>query len=890
MFSLNIIISHYKLLKKSKSIDEEEIISSLKNIIKLRGGIISDYSNYLSYYPSNYQYSKETFIVCIQEIYVLLSNVLELSGFSLIIDNKSPKSEFDFTENYNQLILKTTDVDKIWFTPDAYKQISNLIPCSDSGFLFMASDSLLELKFCEDQNKKHLIYNSVQSLFDSIESTVTTFNSKINIDLHYNIEYWAKSKNIDKVLFLDFDNNPDKILKFVYYIINLKDLFNPLNELSEDELISWGIYIELYQSLLDNSYDSFALDDSEMHFCNLINLWIGSFSKRYQTLFIFKYIKDSRGLESIVTVISNHKNVKLFLFNQNIENYNNKQKLPKLFKLEDYIGESIENYINKKSDDSNMILYISLLVNGTISTTDLIQILNISISNILIIKEELENYKRLGFLLGDSYLYSGDDNLIPTIERVMNEKIKFWKNNFLESFIKSKLNNRFCYSYIFSILSFDSKYNKESLTVLYHYIQRILDLGRFIKLSPVFEENIDNNQHLKNILLYKRIRESRLRDELSQARITNYIDHDTGEIPIEYLELQNLWTNCGDKELIKRCKDLYYKYQTNGEQFNESRIKTLFALSLLSVGSVNESVDYFDLNCGFSKSISDTLGYIRNVSFYCTALFVKGDISGVIRVSDRLLSYNWINFKTKWLLYIKFIRIRAFIELGRYSDSLEAIEQGLELAKNHGYTDIKTVYLNWKGKVQFYLGMVDDARNTILTNDLTNEGYFFLSEIEFYSGNIDQAVYYTDLIDLSNDDILLFDENIKWRDGFFLIEEFFNRGNRKSVLFQEIINFRYMIKIINRDENALDEYYKIICEISKNKICVHEYRYIYYLYKATEKLEPSGSFNRDNLLNKVTRLLHQRASNITAHNLKHFYLENFYNKPIIEISRTKKLF
>lgn len=891
MFSLNVIISHKKLLKKSESINEKEILDSIIPIIKKSGGVLSEYSKYFSYFPSLYEYSKESFIVCLQNLHESLSRFHELIGFSIIIDSYEPQSEFEYSEISNRLYLKTNDIDNIWFTDSAYELVSDIIDCTNCGTLNMVSSNFLSLTFKGNELIKRYIDNKVQFIFDYKKESVVYFDSDMNIALYRNLTYWADLNGYDQVLYLDLSSSPDKILTFIDFIISLKNIFDPTLDLTEDEILNWGRYLDLYKSFYKRSYDCFILDDSDIHFNNLIMLWAESFSKKFKTLFIIKYVEDTKDIETLWSITSLFNNIKLFIFKSKLKKNKFKTNLPDLLKLEDLLDEGIEGYLDKKSDDSLMILYISLLTGGSIPKDDLLYILNVLDFNILTLIEELDNYKRLGFLLGDNHLYPGSVKIIPAILNIRSDKVSVWKNNFLKAFVKVGYHKIFSYSYVFSTLAINSDFRIEALDVLYHYIQKTLDLGRFVTFSNNFDDEVINDHSLQNILEYKKIRESRINgsvDTLVAETVND--DHQMFDVPLEYLNLLNIWSCNSDGNLIDRCKKLYFNYQSNGENFNESRIKTLFSLALLSIGSVSEAVDYFDLNCSFSKKISDTLGYLRNGCFHCAALYIKGDVSGVLRVSELLLKHDWIFFKSKWLLYLKFIRVRALIELGYYSEALENLEAGILLAKKFSYEDIKTVYVNWKGRVLYYLGREGDAREVILSNEDSNEGFFFLSEIEYYSGNIDRAIFYIDKVDLTLDDNILFDEHLKWRDGFFLIEEFFNRSNRSSVLFQEIKYFNYMLKIQNGNKEALKDYYTIISSISNNSIGVHDHRYIYYLYIATNNMDVHEDFNRDNLLNKVTRLLQQRASNITAHNQKHFYLDNFYNRPIIEISRSKKLF
>lgn len=891
MFSLYIVINHNKLLNKSLSINENEILDILFTIIEKRSGVISEFSPYFSYFPSKYEYSKHNFIVCLQELHKELTELSDLVGFSLIVDNYEPESEFEYSEWSSFLHLQTTDIDKIWFTKKSYKLIAHIFKAKRHGELVKVPNSFFDIKFTHNQIDSDKINHEIQSIFDGLTDTVTYFESDMNIALYRDITYWANIKSYEQVIYLDFGFSSDKKLTFIDHIITLKSIFDPTRDLDSRELKNWGRYINLYEKFCNRSHDCFIIDDAEIHFNKLITLWVECFTIRFKTLFIIKYDDDFNKIEELWSLISQLKNIKLFIFKKEFHKIGTHITLPELPGLKFELKKDISDFLNIKSDESLMILYIALITGGSIPVVGLLYILKSLNFNILKLREELDNYKRIGFLLGEQNLYTGSDDILGIIKQIRPKKVLEWKNNFLKAFMKVGYQNIFSYSYTFSLLALDSDFKHEALDVLYLFVQKILDLKRNINLSLEFVDKSFEDCSLKNILEYKKIREHRLNYIIDDVSINKQGENSCRfQTPLEYMDLLNLWSNNIDGDLINRCKKLYFSYQSTGEKFNESRIKILFSLGLLSIGSVSEAVDYFDLNINFSKSISDKYSYIRNGCFLSASLFIKGDMSGVIRVSNHLLTDDWIFFKSRWMLYLKFIRIRALTELGFYTEALEVLERGLAVAKSFHYKDITVVYTNWIGRVLYYLGREAAGREAILSNTSTNEGFFFLSEMEFYSGNMNRALFYIDKVDLSCDDNILFDENLKWRDGFFIVEEFFNRKERSSILFQEIKNYRLMLNILNFEDNAIVKYFDIIGAISNNSIGIHDYRYIYYLYKSTEDMELNKLFNRDNLLNKIVRLLQQRASNIAEHNQKHFYLNNFYNKPIIEISRTKKLF
>ncbi|MGL1894373.1 MAG: hypothetical protein OCD02_22265 [Spirochaetaceae bacterium] len=887
MFSLYIIIEHNNLLIKSNSINEQNLTKSLISNINNRGGVNSEISSYLSYFPSEYDYSRVNFIKCLQEIYQTLIENSDLVGFSMVIDCNKISSDFEYLDNRNNFILKTNDIDQIWFSNDAYKLLELFFNGKRINGLIKASKDFHKMYLPTESADNVMISESMQNYFSELTTSINFFNNRMSSALYKNINYWANSNKLDKNLFIDFEMSHDHLITFIEYLITLTSMFNPLTDLDSEEQNSWGIYLELFNEFSTKSFNYFVLDDANIHFKKLILLWFESLSLR-KSILITISVDDDQEILEILTCLSLLDHINIFVFKNSSEYGLNSITLPYLISLENSLQCTLSTYLKSKPDSSLNVLYIIIITGGELLLSDILNIFKILNYDVLELQEEIDNFIREGLLLGDQNLYSSSKKILSNIIDQKPDLIEGWKNDFIGVFIKEHYNNIFNYAFIFSSISLGSMYHKESLQTLYNCIQNMLDLGREISL-PDYYYQMKADIPLQNILVYKKIRENRLNHNLLDIEIIEKL-HTSFGTPLEFLDLLNIWSFNKDEKLIDRCKSLYFTYQSAGESFNECRIKMLFSLGLLSCGRVSESIDYFELNCSYSKGISDTYSYIRNGSFLAMAHYVKGDLSGVLRVSELFLQHNWIYFKTRWFLYLKFIRARALSELGMYDDALILLSDGIHIAEEFDYIDILKVFINWKGRTLFFSGNSEAASELLLNNTPNNESFYFLSEIEYFLGNLSKAIEYAEKALFVEDNTVLYDENLKWRDGFFVIEEFYNRADRTSILYQEITYFYYMLKITNGDKDALDKYSEIILNISNFSLAVNDYKYLFYLYIATEDIEITEKINRENIYNKVIRLLQQKTTNLSEHNQKHKFLDNFWNSHINNVSRTKKFF
>lgn len=890
MFSLYINIDHLKLLDKSSTIDREELISSIDSCVNLWGGVKRDIDSVIYSFPSNYQYSKVNFLNGLKDIHHLLISNTGLVGYS-IIGGYGPVSDEDVFQLSSYFNLKTTEQNRIWLTDDAYNVLNSLITGESLNGLTLLADSFYDLVLPNCEIDEKIIIDVFQKKLTSIDSSIIYIDGELCSSLYKNLTYWANKRGWDKSLIFDLRPGGDSILQFIKYLVTFNNCFNPLKDLDSYEKGKWGDYLTLYNNIKNECNDYFVLDDSNVHFNKLILLWFEAFTKRFKA----KLIVNSStvgDLDQLWEILSLINGLKIFVVGNGYNHKSSFLSFDELPSLNMCLGESLFTFLKKMNDKSLMILYITIITRGLILYKDILQVLSAIGFNTLELKEELDFFKRKGLLVGNSYLYSTSDRILYVIKELKGEKLDLWKGDFLRSLFSINLKSSFLYNYIYCIISLKTEYHNIALKSLFNFIEKELDLGKKIKLSRDILKYKDSDLSLKKIISYKDHREDRiLNQDISDVGVENYNYDDEYQVSLIYIDILNRWSENRNEDLVKSCKDLFFIYQSKGDHFCETRVKILFSLALLAAGQSNEAVDYLELNTSYSLSINDTLSYIRSGCFLVVAQYVKGNFSGVLRVSEELLGHSWIKLKSKWYIYMMFVRFRALIDICNYDEAIDLIDKAIIIAKECNYLDALTVLNNWKGRGLYYKGDEGKAREVLLSNNPNNEGYYFLSEIEFYAKNYDRALTYIRKATIKYDETLLFDENIKWRDGFYLVEEFFNRDNRSSILNEEIESFYYMLLIYNGHErDGISGLKRTISNINSDSIGVYDYKYLYYLYSSTAGLEDKLDFNRDNLLNKVFKLLQKRTSNMEAHNQKHLYLNNFLNREIVEIARSKKLF
>ena len=431
-------------------------------------------------------------------------------------------------------------------------------------------------------------------------------------------------------------------------------------------------------------YDSLVLDDSENHFDKLLFLWIKSFTARFPSMIIFKTDEIDRSITDLYQVISLIDNLKLVIFSGDYSGLTsdiNTTTICHDFESREFLPENIERYLKSKNEYSSMLLYYILITRGNILSRDIIHILQDLGYDPLILNEELEMYRMDGYLIGNSYLYSSSSHTVQIIEDINCDKTALWRELFVKSFLKLKFDSVFNYSLIFSTIGFTTRYKNQSIEVFYNFVQKLLDIGRIVEFSDELYRIGENIDSFNSILEYKKVREGRLGFNISDVRADFLETGNDYNSSLTFMDILNDWSSKNDRDLVNRSKELYYYYQMKGKPYKESRAKIVFALALLSTGRESEAVDYFELNCASSKNINDKYSYIRNICFLAVSLFAKGDISGVLRVTEIALEYKWIYFKNRWLLYAKFLRARALNEVGDYSSALVILEEGVILSK-----------------------------------------------------------------------------------------------------------------------------------------------------------------------------------------------------------------
>ncbi len=887
MFSVYIAISHYKLLKKSRSITKNEILNPIKPIISSCGGFVSEYSPFYCHFPSKYHYSQSLLFNFLKECYNNLISNHSLVGFSIIVDSYEPKSEFDFREQYENLVLKTTDINCVWITNEAKKLLCIDIELEKINKLNKIKLSFLDRDFTIEDFDNIVISDTIQSSLDNNSSKVCYSNCVLNSVINSNILYWTKKKNIEKYLFLELSNCPDYLISILDYFISLSAIFDPVKDLSQDEISMWGHHLLFFTKIKNKNYNFFTLDNSEEYLLDLLNLWLISFSRRFSYSFLLSIDSSNPEFEKLLEKIEANDRGKIFVLNRELpDSMTNLDLIPN---DDNFNSINITEYLGNKSDTSLMILYHVLLGRGIVAYSDIILLYKTLPYNNIEVIEEIDNYRREGILIGSNKIYPGYSELLNTITTLKRNLIDSWREDYICSFIKNGFNKNYFYKYIFALITLNTKFHDQGIRELFYFVQISLDLDRHIFLSLEIIDNSFDDQEIKKILDYKRVRECRLLYRVGSNESLDYVKKDyTLDSPLELYRLMNLWSLNSEESIVNDCKKLYFSFQNSGEVYSESRIKTLFALELLRIGNISEAIDYFELNLGYSKSIFDIFSWVRNSAFLSMSLFVKGDFSGSLRVSSALLKQDWILFKSRWYLYSLFIKIRSLNELGRDSEAIELLNEGLSLCEYYNYHDISQVYNNWKGKLLFNCNKISESRETLQKSADCSEKMLFLAEVEYYSNNIDLALDYVNRASNLIIDNTVFDENILWRDGYFILEDFYDRLDRKTVLEIDIEYFSRFLIIKNGEILQVHSFYQDISERYFLKTGINDFKYLYYLYTSLEDLDVE--LNKDNVFNRMIKLLHQKAANISEHNQKHYYMNNFFNSRINNILNSKKLF
>lgn len=841
MFLLFLNIDHLKLIKRNTTFQIDKLLETTQKVVKKWGGVTSSISPYLSFHPDGYQHSKEWFIHCINETAHYLQHCSELVGFTLLINKSKNQEEDEIFDQFKTMNLGVFSVDGIWGKSDIVRDL-NIVDFTKKHGLYRITNPI---------NIKNM-WSSVDALseLDIVKIDTGRFELKKGIDYITcrSLEKWGLKSNIEKFLYFNFDDNIVSKFKFLKYLMAKESDFNPLTDLDNNEVVEWGMYLELYRSLLSRDKSAYVLDSPGIHLKKLIDLWLESYCKRYK-------------VQLLINTSGNTQAHEIF----SVENL----LLVTAVNTNNSIHESIY-YIDQLNNDILRILYYALITEGFLIIDELAFVLEKSGYNRIDIIDTLEFFRIKGFFWGDEVLYVNNSSLLPYVINKCEENIKFWHNDLILNL--AKLSD----DILVERLLVEKCNESDSLdsNIVLTYINTFIDMGISIDNCNKFPSPLDQ-YYIKRV---------------SRVIKKNFLENvDIKSLELHYLSVQNKWTLGAMDDLVVDSKNIYMKYQQLGDKYNECRSKVLFSLCLMADGRIDEAIDYLELNATYSLTINDRYSYIRSSCYLMCAMLNKGNLTGVIRVFNNISKWNWVKLKTKWYIYSLFLVSRSYCELGKYEEAISFIILALNEADDKGYKNIKRVLRNWQGLYYLYNNQPLKALDVILSIELSKESYLFLSEIEFLNGDLIKSKKYIDIAKSMKEEQFICDEDLIWRSGFFVVEDLYIRGDCKTALDKEVDCFYWFINTLTENEDFSGNLQEFVTKIPNDSLFVRDYKILFYLYKLLIESKTKTSINKDKLIDKSVRLMQLRGNNIDSHNKKVNYYMNFWNKIIIEYKR-KKLF
>lgn len=837
MFLLFLNIDHLKLIKRNTSFSVNNLLNSVRDTVRKWGGVTSNISPYLSSHPDGYEHSKEWFIHCINEIEKYLRSCSELVGYTLLISKDNNYEEDEIFDKFKTMNFGVFSVNGVWGQRDVVKEL-NIFDTNKVSELYKINTPIN----VEDK------WDKINKLSDSdiirIDSGRFELKKIVDYQTCNSLVKWAVDYNIEKFLYFNYENNFVAKIKFIKYMITKESDFNPLTDLDEIEKANWGMYLELYRSMQSRDISSYVLDSPGFHLNKLINFWLESYCARYKTLLL---IKSSDNIDSNKDFSAS----KLLLVSAKNSSTS--------------IHEAMY-YIDQLAPKVLRILYYALITEGFLIIDELVYILERCGFNRIYIVDTIEYFRIKGFFWGDEILYANDNRLLPYIVGKSQLEIKSWHCDLISSL--TNLGEDILIKRLLVEKSDDS--DKLDSNIVINYIDTFINMGVIVdnsnKLSPA-------------MAMYHNKRVSRVINK-------NFIEIiDKNSLELSYLYIQDRWTKASMNGLVVDSKKIYIKYQQLGDMYNECRSKILFSLCLMADGRIDEAVDYLELNSTYSLTINDRYSYIRSNCFLMCAMLNKGNLTGVLRVFNNISKWNWIGLKTKWYIYSLFIASRSYCELGKYKEALTLIKIAAEEADDKKYKEIQRVLYNWQSLYFFYDNQLKKAFESIHKMELSKESYLFLSKMEYINCDFEKARIYIEKAKLLVEDSFICDEDIIWKNGYFITEDFYLRGERESTINKEVDSFYFFICTLTECGDYSNDLLELIRKIPNDSLFVTDYKSLFYLYKLIIDNKINLDINKDKLIDKSVRLMQLRGNNIDSHNKKVHYYINFWNRIIMEYKR-----
>jgi len=407
-----------------------------------------------------------------------------------------------------------------------------------------------------------------------------------------------------------------------------------------------------------------------------------------------------------------------------------------------------------------------------------------------------------------------------------------------------------------------------------------------------------NTNNLRYLLLDARIKEAQ---KFVTQTIQSFTFSYTAD-PIHadlHLQLSRyfLTQNTPDKAIAEAKKAaLYFQELAQTEKMSESYIE--LGQAFLAKGSIFEALDYFEFARKYSSDASNRLIEAKAYHLKAITFFFIGNYSQSLNSITSGIDIAE-NFGLRKQQHVSlFIKARIHFDLGLYEETLAILEQCLTHARSYSLHESFTILKAWMARTYGYRGEYNLAHTILKSLDENCETLYFQAEIFQFQNQSEKAVkLLTKAQHLKQKGSLFLSERFSWENGFSLLEDRrFDLSVNDTTLMRRIKCFKAYCSCFSGNlKQGLNELHTITMreKLPQYEPYAHLYYFLYYLILSKYPVpKDDGSEIADKLtvLNLALKHLQERSTTIDEprHRI-HYISKNYWNKLLFHEAKQNKL-
>lgn len=550
------------------------------------------------------------------------------------------------------------------------------------------------------------------------------------------------------------------------------------------------------------------------------------------------------------------------------------------------------------------LLYCIHLLPGFFSRKDIVSFFIDLGNSPFVVKNNLDLFLNLHFIIDKDKLYPALDNIKPLLEELLSKQ--------------AKILNKQAADYLFRI---SGKFHNEKQLLLIRFFWSNLEtkksLIHYINLLSIFLES-NNLKCAQHLLYHDDFQPEKLANPEYKGTIRHikkifillyqfYCNQEELDIQIE----ENI--SCPDQQIqsevnaitfiilstveykqhyydksLRHAKQALFEFQRTANLKGMSQANLIIGLNFLSRERIKDALHYLEIASDQADESKFAWERIKCHSQLAICYFLYGNCSAAIKQAKTVLDICEKTGAREWQIYALFIIARINMETAYYSESIQIIKKGIKMASFYRLEKAVALFQRWLARNLIYTKEYEKARELLEKQDDCPEKFLFLAELAFCRKDFKQGL---DEIKKGFTEIpgeMPYLNRINWKDGFEGMEKRY-LGTQKDISL-----IQYKLKVFEsyfKTKLNIEKSFSELEALSNSQLFSRynpDNKIVYFLL--AQLIGSGNGIDRLTALNKANKTLQEYCSHTDDPQSKaHMLKKNYWNSMIIAEAEKQKM-